>query len=233
MPKFIVDEYFFEKVPQAVFGVVVAKGINNKEHYDWLNDMLEESIKVCQKNYLDKAIKETDPITYYREAFRAIGINPNKYMCSIEALVTRVVKKGELPHINTLVDLGNALSLKYNIPLGIHDIDRFKKDIEIRRATKDDWFIPFGSEEKEQAEEDEIIYVSGHDIKTRRWTWRQGENSKITEDTKNVFIPLDAFLENKESMLELQMELASILKNRLQAEVTLGIIDKDHREFVF
>ena len=231
--KFIVSKDIFDSVPNAIFGVIIARGIDNHKKYDFISDMLNESIKSCQKFYEGKVVKESTPITYYRDAFRALGINPNKFMCSIEALVTRTVKKGEMPTINTLVDLGNALSLKYNIPLGIHDIDRFSGDMEIKKATGEEEFIPFGGEEIEHPEEGEVIYVSGTDVKTRRWTWRQGENSKITEETTNVFIPLDAFLENKEDMLKLQSEFADILKNKLNADVKMVIVDKDNREFEF
>ena len=231
--KFIVSKEIFDDIPNALFGVIIAKGIDNHKSYDWIKDMLDESIDDCKKFYEGKVVKESAPITYYRDAFRALGINPNKFMCSIEALVTRTVKKGEMPTINTLVDLGNALSLKYNIPLGIHDIDRFSGDMEIKKATGEEEFIPFGGEEVEHPEAGEVIYVSGSDVKTRRWTWRQGENSKITEETTNVFIPLDAFLENKEDMLKLQSEFADILKNKLNADIKMGIVDKDNREFEF
>lgn len=231
--KFIVSKEIFDDIPNALFGVIIARGIDNHKKYDWIKDMLDKSISECKKFYEGKIVKESAPITYYRDAFRALGINPNKFMCSIEALVTRTVKKGEMPNINTLVDLGNALSLKYNIPLGIHDIDRFSGDMEITKASGDEDFIPFGGEMIEHPDKGEVIYVSGSDVKTRRWTWRQGENSKITEDTTNVFIPLDAFLENKEDMLKLQSEFADILKNRLGAIVSIGIVDKDNRELEF
>ena len=231
--KFIVSKEIFDDIPSALFGVIIARGIDNHKSYDWIKDMLDESIENCKKFYEGKVVKESAPITYYRDAFRALEINPNKFMCSIEALVTRTVKKGEMPNINTLVDLGNALSLKYNIPLGIHDIDRFSGDMEIKKSTGNEDFIPFGGNTVEHPDKGEVIYVSGTDVKTRRWTWRQGENSKITKDTTNVFIPLDAFLENKEDMLKLQGEFADILKNKLGAIVSIGIVDKDNNEFEF
>ena len=231
--KFIVSKDFFEKVDNAVFGVIIARGINNNEKHEFIDELLKTSIKDCQKYYKGKVIKESVPITYYRDAFRKLDINPNKYMCSIEALVTRTVKKGEIPNINSLVDLGNALSLKYNIPLGIHDIDKFRGNIEIREANGTEDFIPFDGEGVEHPDKGEIIYVSGNDVKTRRWTWRQGENSKITEDTANIFIPLDAFIENKEDMLKLQEEFVDILKNKLNAEVLVGLVDKNNNEYEF
>ena len=231
--KFIVSKDFFEKVDNAVFGIIIARGINNHEKHEFIDELCKTSIKNCQKYYEGKVIKESVPITYYRDAFRKLDINPNKYMCSIEALVTTTVKKGEMPNINTLVDLGNALSLKYNIPLGIHDIDKFSGNIEIREAKGTEDFIPFGGEGVEHPDKGEIIYVSGNDVKTRRWTWRQGENSKITENTTNIFIPLDAFIENKEDMLKLQEEFVEILKNKLNADVKIGLVDKSNNDYEF
>ena len=129
--KFVVDKRFFDKVDNACFGVIIARGIDNTKKYDFIEKMLEDEINSIEEEYRDKKVKELPEIELYREAFRKLDINPNKYMCSIEALVSRTVKSKHIPNINPIVDLGNALSLKYRIPLGIHDIDRFRGDIEI------------------------------------------------------------------------------------------------------
>ncbi|MDD2434815.1 MAG: phenylalanine--tRNA ligase beta subunit-related protein [Bacilli bacterium] len=201
--KFIVDKEFFNKVPNAYFGVIIAKNIDNSSEYEFIKDKLEEQLLLIKEEYKDMKAKELPKIILYREAFELLGINPNKFMCSIESLVGRTIKSGFIPHINPLVDLGNALSLKYMIPIGIHDIDKLAGDIEIRFANSSDKFLPFGSSEVETPDEGEVIYVSGNDVRTRRWTWRQGENGKINHTVKNAFIPLDGFLENKESLLKL------------------------------
>lgn len=230
--KFVVDKRFFDKVDNVCFGVIIARGIDNTKKYDFIEKLLEDEINSIEEEYRDKKVKELPEIELYREAFRKLDINPNKYMCSIEALVSRTVKFKHIPNINPIVDLGNALSLKYRIPLGIHDIDRFKGDIEIRFANSDDRFVPFGGEDYDNPDVGEVIYVSGNDVKTRRWTWRQGENSKVDETIKNAFIPLDGFTENKESILKLQKEFSDILTS-IGVECTLGFIDKDHTEFEF
>ena len=60
-------------------------------------------------------------------------------MCSIEALMTRISKGIDIPSINPIVDLGNALSLKYELPIGVHDVDNFiNEEIEIRTSTSND-----------------------------------------------------------------------------------------------
>ena len=231
--KFVVDKRFFDKVDNACFGVIIARGIDNTKDYPFIKELLNKEINDISEEYQDKKVKELPEIELYREAFRKLDINPNKYMCSIEALMTRISKGKELPCINPIVDLGNSLSLKYELPIGIHDIDKFiNNEIEIRPATYSDTFIPFGSTEIEHPEEGEIIYASNTEVKTRRWTWRQGENSKVDETIKNAFIPLDGFTENKENILKLQEEFSNILTN-MGVECTLGFIDKDHNTFTF
>lgn len=230
--KFEVSKYFFDKVEDAVFGVVVVKNFNNKVSYNYINNMFNESLKTSKEKFLNVKIKEEDWIQPYREAFRKLNINPNKYMCSIEALMTRISKGNDVPHINSIVDLGNALSLKYELPIGVHDMDNFiDGDIQIRESDGNDNFVPFGSDEIEHPDAGEIIYASGNEVKTRRWTWRQGEKSKVTEESKNFFIPIDGFTSNKDKILELQEELIKYLKGDLKLEVYSGIVDKDNRIF--
>ena len=84
-----------------------------------------------------------------RDAFQTLGMNPNKFMCSIESLMKRVQKSGALPHINTVVDLGNAFSLTYQLPMGAHDVDKLEGDIQIRFSTPEDHFLPMGETEME------------------------------------------------------------------------------------
>ena len=229
--KFKVDKKFFDKVDNACFGVIIARGIDNTKKYDFIEKLLEDEINSIEEEYRDKKVKELPEIELYREAFRKLDINPNKYMCSIEALVSRTVKSKHIPNINPIVDLGNALSLKYRIPLGIHDIDRFRGNIEIRFANSDDRFVPFGGGDYDNPDVGEVIYVSGNDVKTRRWTWRQGENSKVTEKSTNLFIPIDGFTENIDKITSLQNELIDILKNKLNLEVYSGLVDKNNTIF--
>ena len=210
--KFIVSKDFFEKVPNACFGVVIVKNFDNKKENKKIKDMLSNAMKDALEELKDVKVKEEAYILPYREAFKAIDLNPNKFMCSIEALLTRISKGKDLPSINPIVDLGNALSVKYKLPIGIHDIDNFKGDIEIRKGKETDTFVPFGGGEIEHPEENEYVYVSGNEVKTRKWTWRQGEKSKITEESTNLFIPIDGFIENKNEVEKLQKEMIEFLK---------------------
>lgn len=232
--KFKVDDRFFEKVENGVFGVVVARGIDNSKSYPEIEALLKDAVAKVKAEWLDKNVREQFNINLYREAFRSLDINPNKYMCSIEALAKRVSKGNDIPVINPLVDLGNAMSLKYFIPLGAHNIDKMDGDVEIRYSTEADEFIPFGETVPEKIAKEEIVYASGTDVKTRMWIHRQGENGKITEDATNIFFPIDGFVENKEEVIALRDKLAALVKDVFGvSEILVGFVDKDNREFEF
>lgn len=166
--KFIVEKSIFEKLPNACFGIVVARGINNTLKYPEIESLLDEAIRKSVSQFGGKKIKEEPEIVPYREAFLALGINPNKFMCSIEALFTRIAKGKGMPQINPVVDLGNAVSLKYALPMGAHDIGDAKDDICVRYSKPDDVFLPFGAAEEESLEEGEVVYAVGNQIRTRR-----------------------------------------------------------------
>jgi DNA/RNA-binding domain of Phe-tRNA-synthetase-like protein len=137
--KFIIDRAVFDALPDYCVGVVTAKGIDNSGTHPEIEAMLDKSVKLAESRFLDRKVKEEPDIVPYREAFRKLGMNPNKYMCSIEALFTRISKAKGMPHINPLVDLNNAVSLEYTLPMGTHDLGASGGDMEIRfsrRATR-------------------------------------------------------------------------------------------------
>lgn len=200
--KFVVEKEIFEKLPTACFGVVVAKGIDNGKSYPTVDALLDESIAAAAAHFEGKKVKEEPEILPYREAFRALGINPNKFMCSIEALFTRIAKGKGMPHINPIVDLGNAVSLKYTLPMGAHDLSAGSDDICVRLAREGDTFLPFGSTDEESPDAGEVVYAVGSQVRTRRWTWRQSEHGKIEADSSYIFFPIDGFTDfNKEQVL--------------------------------
>lgn len=84
--EFIVEKAIFEKLPNVCFGVVMAKGIDNSKAHPEIDRLLDESIAAAAQRFEGKKVKEESKILPYREAFRTLGINPNKYLCSIEAL---------------------------------------------------------------------------------------------------------------------------------------------------
>ena len=230
--KFIIQKEIFDKIDDLFVGVVVAKGINNSKSYPKIDELLKDSITLAEERFLDKRVKEDELIIPYREAFLKLGINPNKYQCSVEAMFTRIAKGKQLPNINPLVNLNNAISLKYTLPMGTHDLSRSNLDIEMRYAKEDDTFIPMGTDDIEKPDVNEVVYAVGNQVRTRRWTWRQSNEGKIDEKTNYVFFPIDGFKGfNDDKVKSAMEELEKVLKENFNCEVISGYVDKDNNSF--
>lgn len=227
--KFIIQKEIFDKIEDLFVGIVVAKGIDNSKEYPKIEEFLKESISTAEEKFLDKKVKEDEHIIPYRDAFLKLGINPNKFQCSVEAMFTRISKGKQLPSINPLVNLNNAISLKYTLPMGTHDLSKSNLDIEMRFAKNDDTFIPMGTEEIEKPDNGEVIYAVGNQVRTRRWTWRQSNEGKIDEKTSYVFFPIDGFKGfNDDKVKTAVEELKEKLKDNFNCEIAYGYVDKEN-----
>ena len=225
---FKVSPEIFQKIPNACFGVVVIRGIDNRCEIPEIGQFFETVQKETYEKLKSRKAKEYPPIFPYREAFQSLGINPNKFPPSIEALISRIEKGKTLPSINPIVDLGNAISLKYAIPLGAHDLNASAEALEVRLSTAQDQFIPFGTHEPEAIEPEEILYVSGHQVKTRRWIWRQSEFGKITPESTNIFFPLDGIEPiNGAETTAARDELATLLEKYFGASPFISWVNQN------
>ena len=122
-----------------------------------------------------------------------MGVNPTKYRSAIEALLRRLTKKGDIPSINTLVDIGNLVSIRYRIPVAVFDLDRTADSILVRFAEGDEPFTPLFGKEEENPEPGEVIFVDGNGlVAARRWCWRQSDQSAARMDTRRVMVVTEA-----------------------------------------
>jgi DNA/RNA-binding domain of Phe-tRNA-synthetase-like protein len=123
-------------------------------------------------------------IAAWRDAFSAFGARPSKYQSSVEALVRRARRGDELPAVNLLVGIYNAISLRYLLPVGGDDLARVAGGLHLRRAAGSEMYHELGSGLADPPAAGEVIYADDEKVLCRRWCWRQGEDSKITPETR-------------------------------------------------
>ena len=228
--QFIIDDKVFEILPEVCFGVVVARGLDNSGSNKEIWVLLEQTIEETRKKFQSIKPKEHQDLQPYRDSFKKMDINPNKFPCSVEALTTRIVKGSNLPDINPAVNLVNKYSFKYTLPMGAHDLDAAEGSIEVRFSRKGDLFIPFGQTDPEMIEEEELVYASGSNIKTRKWIWRQSDRGKVTARSTNIFFPIDGFTNyNREAVITARDELAADIERILNARITKKFLDRNNR----
>jgi DNA/RNA-binding domain of Phe-tRNA-synthetase-like protein len=220
-----INKAVFERKEDLVIGVVVAEGINNAIDNNKTTDFFADTIAKQREALKGQTVKSVYNLEQYHAAMRSFGINPSKYQISIEALLNRISKGGNLVSISPVVDLANAVSLKYLVPLGVHDVDSLADDLEIRFSNSGDSFDD--SEDGYSNESEELVYASGNTIRTRKWIWRQMPVGKINEKTANIVFPVDGFCTNLETVFEARDFLAASLKNFFDCETRVGVIYKN------
>lgn len=212
---------------------VYVTGINNKSENSDINHLLESEISCTCEKLSGVSAKEIKSLEEYREAFRNFGINPSKYPCSIEAIIGRIIKKGEFPVLSPIVNLCNYISLKYCVPVGVHDVDTLESDLNVRLANIDDCNLEANSGEGDKLTEGEPVYVSGNSVRTRRWLWRQMPAGRVTEDSTSFIIPIDGFNSNKEVIHAACKELVELLNKFFGVKADFGVINSENTEFRF
>ncbi|HHW27108.1 MAG TPA: hypothetical protein GXX23_07180, partial [Firmicutes bacterium] len=132
---FRIEPDVFNVLPTLCIGVVVADGIDNtgtKGTAESVTRLLQEAVLQVNAKFRGTDLKTHPDIACYREAFRKLGYNPNKFPSSIEALTSRVLKGHPLPYINPIVNLVNAVSLKHSVPMGAHDLEAIGGSVSVR-----------------------------------------------------------------------------------------------------
>jgi DNA/RNA-binding domain of Phe-tRNA-synthetase-like protein len=127
-------------------------------------------------------------IQAWRRAFAQMGLKPTQYRCASESLLRRYAKEGSLPRIHPLVDLCNAVSIAYAIPVAAFDLSGVTGDLQVRYAHGDEKYLTFGGD-TEQPEPGEVIFVdAAGDAHARRWSNRQSGRSAVQNTTSQVLI---------------------------------------------
>lgn len=116
--------------------------------------------------------------------------------------------------------------------MGTHSLDGIEDSIMMRVAQSGDNFIPLGTDKIEEPDEEEVFYAVGKDVRTRRWTWRQSEHGKITNETHDVFFPIDGFTDvNKNTVNKARTDLAMKITEIFGVKTQVGYVDRNHPEF--
>src|SRR5258707_3027239 len=101
---------------------------------------------------------ELAEIQAWRRAFAAMGLKPTQYRCASESLLRRFRKEGTLPRLHPLVDLCNAVSLAFAIPVAVFDMAKVTGDLQVRYSGGDEDYLAF-SGDLEHPAAGEVIFA--------------------------------------------------------------------------
>ncbi|WP_349828576.1 B3/B4 domain-containing protein [Brevibacterium litoralis] len=141
----------------------------------------------------DTPVAEHPHVAAWRAAYKGFGAKPQKFRNSLEALLRRAAGDG-LPRVNKLTDVYNAVCVTHGLPLGGEDLDAYAGSPHLVVATGDEDFdtAAAGSTVTDHPEPGEIVWRDDRAVTCRRWNWRQGVRTRLTEDTVRAVFILDA-----------------------------------------
>jgi DNA/RNA-binding domain of Phe-tRNA-synthetase-like protein len=183
-----ISKEIFEIFPGYRRAIVVASGIHNGPSSKELQQLLREQ----EEQTRGSVTIEDERLAAWREAFHAVGIKPNKFRPSVDALTRRVLNGHDLPSISTLVDIGTVLSLRHLLPCGAHSLNDVGEGLALRKASGIETFTPFGAEQNEMITPGEVIFVDGNKVATSKWAWRQAVHTIIRPETTSFELNIDA-----------------------------------------
>jgi DNA/RNA-binding domain of Phe-tRNA-synthetase-like protein len=186
-----VDSAVHAAYPDYVALVLVATGVENGPSDAGSEAELASAEAHLRASGLERATDHRH-IAAWRAAFSAFGSKPKRYPSSAEALIARVLKGQPLPRINVLVDLYNAVSVRHVVPLGGEDADKLEGALRLTIAEGGEAFDPRGDgSDVEQVPVGEVVWRDDRGVTCRRWNWRQGRRTQLTDATTRAFFVFD------------------------------------------
>lgn len=172
--------------------LVVVSGLDPRASSSAADELVDLAEAHAEELLVTSTVEELAHVAAWREAYREFGAKPQRTRNSLEAL-TRRAEKG-LPRINALTDIYNAISVLHQIPLGGEDFDRYEGPARLVRAGGHEPFDTTANGEpvSENPEPGEIVWRDDTGVTCRRWNWRQGRRTALTDSTRNAFFILDA-----------------------------------------
>ncbi|MGW3013523.1 B3/B4 domain-containing protein [Streptomyces sp. NPDC001219] len=172
---------------------VEAHGLTNGPSDEAGAALLDDAARRLAERLDGRAPQDDPHLAAWRAAYTAFGSKPSRTRNSAEALARRALADGGLPRINRLVDLYNAVSVAHLVPVGGEDLDLIQGGMRLVRATGDEPFVTAagGAEVIEHPDAGEVVWCDDEGVTCRRWNWRQGVRTRLTEDSVSALFLLE------------------------------------------
>lgn len=183
----------WRQFPQLVPGLLVIDGIQPAVEVEpHLRPWFERARARLQQG----PESELAEVSAWRRAYAQMGLKPTKYRSAGEALLRRFRREDDLPRLHPLIDLCNALSLAFALPVAVFDLDQVTGYLEVRHAQGDEEHLAFSGEIETPAPGEIIFADADNHAHARRWTFRQSRRSTVGPETARVLIVTEALHES-------------------------------------
>lgn len=182
-----IDSRLKTRFPNLTALELLVKGVQVKRKDDELEEVKAEIIRQVREKYSLESIKDVPTFRAYRDFYWHIGIDPTKNRPASEALTRRLLGGRGFPQINTLVDAYNIASVKTKIALAAFDANNLRGELMMTYPERGTTFQGIGMKKPRSLQGSEIVVVDKEKL-VAIYPYRDADDTKVTEKTKNVML---------------------------------------------
>lgn len=150
--------------------------------------------EACAAVLADKPEWAESHLAAWAEVFQQFGAKPKRTPCSADALRKRVLRDGSMLALDPIVDLYNAVSLRYAVPVGGENIAVYQgvPRLIVAKGTEPFDTVKEGKTVVEYPSQGEVIWCDDSGVTCRRWNWRQGIRTRLGVEAQEMWFILES-----------------------------------------
>ncbi|GLV59291.1 hypothetical protein KDH_61180 [Dictyobacter sp. S3.2.2.5] len=228
------DPAILERYPEVVGGAILARDVTNGPTPPQVQTLYQTEQQRVVERIGNTPLSQIESLAAWRRAFRGFGVDPTQYRSAAEALLRRLTKKGDIPSINLLVDIGNMVSIRYGLPVAVFDLSALQRPITVRFADGTERYSELGESAEDHPQPGEVVFSDEtRQVVARRWCWRQSESSAAVEQTRECLITVEAHhAAAHQDIGSAVRDLLALLNDFAGGSYTSSILDVQHPALV-
>ncbi|GCE06068.1 B3/B4 domain-containing protein [Dictyobacter aurantiacus] len=224
------DPAILQRYPEVVGGAILARDVTNGPTPPHVQTLYQTEQRRVVERIGNTPLSQIESLAAWRRAFRGFGVDPTQYRSAAEALLRRLTKKGDIPSINLLVDIGNMVSIRYGLPVAVFDLHALQRPITVRFADGTERYSELGESAEDHPQPGEVVFSDEtRQVVARRWCWRQSESSAAVEQTRECLITVEAHHAAAHQDIGAAVrDLLTLLNDFVGGTYTSSILDVQH-----
>ncbi|WP_369584370.1 B3/B4 domain-containing protein [Kingella oralis] len=188
-----------------------------------LGDVFEQQWREREQWALHADVDEmaSNPVVAgYTEMLGKVGRSAKKNPPTILALLKNIQRRGNIPRVNSIVDIYNLAALQSLLAIGAHDFCKVAFPLTFAVCGKEDTFLPIASTAKHVAESD-FVYRDTQGI----MAWldvRDSEHYKLDEHTQDVLFVIQG---NAQTSVAMRLDALACIEADLKACMPLATFE--------
>ncbi len=223
-----------KRFPQVVGGAILARDVTNGPSPASLQALYQDEQQRTLQRIGETPLSQIESLAAWRRAFRDFGVDPTQYRSASEALLRRLTKKGSIPSINLLVDIGNLVSIRYALPVAVFERRALQGTVTVHFADGSERYSELGESEEDHPKPGEVVFSDETRLViARRWCWRQSEPSAASAQTRECLVTIEAHHATGRRDIEAALhDLLTLLQEYARGSFTSAVLDAEHPALV-